>query len=294
MDRTVDSVCESWSMTRVVVVTGLSGAGRSVAAGALEDDGWFVIDNLPADLIPKVGELASSSVGSFDRVALVMGGSSEPVHQIDELRGHVESVTVVFLEASTEVLVRRYEATRRRHPLADDTTTLVDAIEEERERMNGARAAADLVIDTSELNPHQLRDRLVSVFGDDADGPSLRVTLSSFGFKHGLPRDVDMVLDCRFLPNPHWEDELRPYSGLDPEVQTYVLDRDITAGFVDHLTRMLDALLPAYEDSGKSYFSIAFGCTGGRHRSVAVAERMASILSERGWKPRLSHRDINR
>jgi UPF0042 nucleotide-binding protein len=280
---------------RVVVVTGLSGAGRSVAAGSLEDLGWFVIDNLPADLVPKVGELASSTGGSYDRVALVMGGGhGEPVPgQIEALRKHVREVTVVFLEASTDVLVRRYEATRRRHPLAEGRN-LVDAIEEERERLVGARAAADLVIDTSELNPHELRDRLTSQFEDIETAEPLRITLSSFGYKHGLPLDVDIVLDCRFLPNPHWVDELRPHSGLDADVQDYVLEREITSRFLSDLSAMLDHLLPAYAEEGKSYLTIAFGCTGGRHRSVAVAERMSRMLAERGWRPRVSHRDINR
>lgn len=280
-------------VTRVLVLTGLSGAGRSVAAGALEDLGWFVIDNLPADLVPKVGELASSAAGGYDRVALVMGGHGEPVAQISALRSQVGAVTVVFLEATTDVLVRRYEATRRRHRLADGRS-LVDAIEEERAGMQGARAAADLVIDTSDLNPHQLRDLLTSHFQDDDEAGELRITLSSFGFKHGLPLDADMVFDCRFLPNPHWVEELRPLSGLDPEIQRYVLDRDATERFVCHLDAMLGDLLPAYAQEGKSYLSIAFGCTGGRHRSVAVAERMNQVLSERGWRSRVSHRDINR
>ncbi len=283
-------------MTRVVVVTGLSGAGRSVAAGALEDLGWFVIDNLPADLVPKVGELASSTTGTFDRVALVMGGFSEPVHQIEALRsqlGQLDQVTAVFLDTSTEALVRRYEATRRRHPLADGQG-LVEAIEDERVRLAEARATADLVIDTTELNPHQLRDRLTREFGEVGHDETTRVTLTSFGFKYGLPLDVDIVLDCRFLPNPHWEDELRPMSGLDPEVQDYVLEREITASFLDRLNGMLDELVPAYEEQGKTFLTIAFGCTGGRHRSVAVAEALGRRLKEQGWRLRVSHRDVNR
>ena len=280
-------------MTRVVVVTGLSGAGRSVAAGALEDLGWFVIDNLPADLVPKVGELASSTTASYDRVALVMGGYAEPVAQIEALRVQLEDVTVVFLDTATDQLVRRYEATRRRHPLAEDQS-LVEAIEEERQRLSGARAAADLVIDTTELNPHQLRDKLTDQFEDEAAEDSMRISVTSFGFKHGLPLDVDLVFDCRFLPNPHWDDDLRPLTGLDAEIQAHVLDRDLTRTFLDHLIAMLAELIPAYDDEGKSYLTIAFGCTGGRHRSVAVAERVGHILAERGWRPRVGHRDINR
>lgn len=264
-----------------------------MAAAVLEDLGWFVIDNLPADLVPKVAELASSTSGTYDRVALVMGGYSDPMAQIENLRGHLDDVTVVFLDAGTKVLVRRFETTRRRHPLAEGKS-LVDAIEHERDRMMGARAAADLVIDTSELNPHELRERLTSHFTSDTTDETMRTTLTSFGFKHGLPMDVDIVLDCRFLPNPHWVDELRPLSGLDPEIQEYVLDRDVTQRFLEHLTAMLVELLPAYDEEGKSYLTIAFGCTGGRHRSVAVAEGVGRILKERGWRPRVSHRDINK
>lgn len=280
-------------MTRVVVVTGLSGAGRSVSAGSLEDLGWFVIDNLPADLVPKVGELASSTTGSYDRVALVMGGVSEPAKQIESLREQLDDVTVLFLDTATAALVQRYEATRRRHPLSG-SQSLVEAIEEERAQLSGARAAADLVIDTTDLNPHQLRERLTRHFGEESSDESMRITLTSFGFKHGVPIDVDIVLDCRFLPNPHWDDELRPFSGLDPQIQEYVLDRDLTQSFLGHLTAMLTELIPAYSDEGKSYLTVAFGCTGGRHRSVAVAEGVARILKERGWRPRVSHRDINR
>lgn len=280
-------------MSRVVVVTGLSGAGRSVAAGTLEDMGWFVIDNLPADLVPKVGELASSAAGGYDKVALVMAGYNEPLRQIETLRSDVGDVTVVFLEAATDILVRRYELTRRRHPL-DDGRTLVAAIDSEREQLDQTRAAADLVIDTTNLNPHQLRDRLADFFDDAGSEESLRLVLLSFGFKHGLPLDVDLVFDCRFLPNPHWEEELRPLSGLDPEIQEYVLDRDLTRRFLGHLAAMLEDLLPAYDEEGKSYLTLAFGCTGGRHRSVAVAEGVGRLLTEQGWHPRVSHRDINR
>lgn len=279
---------------KVTVVTGLSGAGRSVAAGALDDLGWFVIDNLPVSLVPKVAELATSATGNYDRVALVMAGyDDEMAHQVDELRRTINNVTVIFLEASAETLVRRYKLTRRRHPLSDGTS-LTDAIEEERERLVAARATADLVIDTSDLNVHQLRDRLTKAFPDDGLEGTMRVAVTSFGFKHGMPLDVDLVLDCRFLPNPHWEEELRPLSGKDPEVREYVLERELTERFLDRLNGLLDELLPAYADEGKSFLSIAFGCTGGRHRSVAVAEAIGQQLKERGWLPRVSHRDIDR
>ncbi len=265
-----------------------------MAAGAFEDLGWFVIDNLPGSLVSKVGDLALSATGGYERVALVMGGYDEEVSQeIDLLRAQVEDVRAVFLEASTDVLVRRYESTKRPHPLIADGT-LIDAIEAERQHLAPARAAADLVVDTSELNPHQLRDRITMQFDDvGADSP-MRLTLQSFGFKHGLPLDVDLVFDCRFLPNPHWEADLRPFSGKDPEIQEYVIDRPESQRFLEDLERMLEHLIPQYEDEGKSYLTVAFGCTGGRHRSVAMAESVGRMLKEGGWQPRVSHRDIDR
>ena len=280
-------------MTRVVVVTGLSGAGRSVAGDALEDLGWFVIDNLPADLVPKVGELASSTDEGYSRVGLVMGGGGDPAPQVETLRSQIDDVTVVFLEASNPALLRRYETTRRRHPL-DENRNLVEAIEQERRQLQDTRASADLVIDTSGLNPHELRERIKAEFDERRAEDAMRVTVTSFGFKHGLPLDVDLVFDCRFIPNPHWVDELRPLSGLDDAIQDYVLERDVTIDFLQNLARLLTQLVPAYEAGGKSYLTIAFGCTGGRHRSVAVAERTARILEGRGWRPRVSHRDIDR
>lgn len=283
-------------MTSVLVVTGLSGAGRSVSAGALDDLGWFVIDNLPAALISKVGELASGSGATYDRVALVLSGhDAETAASIDALRGAVSQLRMVFLEANTEVLTRRYVTSKRRHPLTvPGELGVVDAIEEERAALIPARAAADLVIDTSELNPYELRERLATEFADEVETEKMRVTVSSFGFKHGMPLDVDMVFDVRFLPNPYWDDTLRGYSGKDPEVLDYVLDRDASRRFLDKLQALIDELLPAYAEEGKSYLGIAFGCTGGRHRSVAVAETVARQLKEQGWSPRVKHRDIDR
>jgi UPF0042 nucleotide-binding protein len=268
-------------------------------AGAFEDLGWFVIDNLPGALVSKVGELALSGTGGYDRVALVMGGYDEEISQeIERLRDQVDDVRAVFLEASTDVLVRRYESTKRRHPMLDDDSAdhggLIEAIELERTHLGPARAAADLVIDTSDLNPHQLRDRIGAQFKDQASDSSMRITLTSFGFKHGIPLDVDLVFDCRFLPNPHWDPDLRPFSGKDPEIQEYVVDHAAAQRFLADLEQMLGHLLPEYEDEGKSYLTVAFGCTGGRHRSVAVAESVGRILKEGGWQPRVTHRDIDR
>ena len=193
-----------------------------------------------------------------------------------------------------EVLIRRYESTKRRHPLTDDSVPVAAAIESERRRLMQAKEAADLVIDTSDLNPHQLREVLSSSFALSTDDHAMRIAVTSFGFKHGLPLDVDMVIDCRFLPNPHWNPELRPFSGQDDNVRAYVLERDVTERFLDRLYSLLDELLPAYAEEGKSYFTVAFGCTGGRHRSVAVAETVAKRLTSEGHVPRVFHRDIDR
>ena len=279
----------------MAVVSGLSGAGRSVAAGAFEDLGWFVIDNLPGALVSKVGELALSGSGGYERVALVMGGyDAEVSAEIELLRSQVTDVRSVFLEASTDVLVRRYKATKRRHPLENEGN-LLDAIEAERRHLAAARVAADVVIDTSELNPYQLRDRITWHFTDaDDEASSMRLTVMSFGYKHGLPLDVDLVFDCRFLPNPHWEPDLRPLSGSDDAVKEYVIERPSAQRFLADVERMFEHLLPEYQAEGKSYLTVAFGCTGGRHRSVAIAEHLAGRLTAEGWHPRVNHRDIER
>jgi UPF0042 nucleotide-binding protein len=281
-------------MSRIVIVTGLSGAGRSVAAGALEDQGWFVIDNLPPSLVTKVAELASvRGEAGYDRVALSLSGlGTDLSSMVDELRQRVDDVRVLFLEASTEVLLRRYEATKRRHPLADEARSVPDAIEAERAELGATRATADVVIDTSNLNPHQLRERLVSLFGDDSPTGSMQLDIRSFGYKNGLPLDADLVLDCRFLPNPHWVEELRPLTGLDAPVAEYLFGHEIAGRFVAKLLELLDELLPAYQAEGRSYLSIAIGCTGGRHRSVSIAEHLGRQLRDRGWQPRVSHRDL--
>ncbi|MFT7600887.1 MAG: UPF0042 nucleotide-binding protein [Acidimicrobiales bacterium] len=280
-------------MKQLLVVTGLSGAGRSTAAGVLDDLGWFVIDNLPAALVPKVAELAGSKGGRYDRVGLVMSGYDHEMEAaVESLRSQVDRVVFVFLDASTDVLVRRYESTKRRHPLSDGS--LVDAITKEVELLAQAKTMADLVIDTSDMNPHQLRERLSGEFASSDESDDMRISVSSFGFKHGVPLDVDMVIDCRFLPNPYWDEELRPFSGQDTIIQSYVLEREQTERFLDRLMALLDELLPAYSAEGRSYLSIAFGCTGGRHRSVAVAETVSASLTERGWLPRVNHRDISR
>lgn len=283
-------------MNEFVVITGLSGAGRSEAADHLEDLGWFVVDNLPPTLIPKVVDLATTPDSEYPRLALVVGAGTyhdELMPALAELRASDARVRMLFLDAATDVLVRRYEGTRRRHPLADGTS-LAEAIERERQILEPVKAEADVVVDTTDLNVHQLRSRVVELFGGEDPDLAMQTTVMSFGYKHGLPLDVDLVLDCRFLPNPHWVEELRPLTGLDEPVQRYVLDKADTKAFLKNLKRLLDQLLPAYVKEGKSYLTVAFGCTGGRHRSVAIAEEIAEHLQKRGFAPSTTHRDVAR
>ncbi|MFZ6002421.1 MAG: RNase adapter RapZ [Actinomycetota bacterium] len=282
-------------MSEFVVITGLSGAGRSQAADDLEDLGWFVIDNLPAELIPKVTELVQSPGSSTPRVALVVGvGAHQPelLPVLDGLRAAGGRVRQLFLDASTDVLVRRYEGTRRRHPLLIAGEGLAEAIERERDLLEPVKAVADVVVDTSELNVHELHDRIIDLFGEDQVDSGMQTRIVSFGYKHGLPLDVDIVLDCRFLPNPHWVDELRPLTGIDEPVRRYVLSQAEARELLTHLDDLLGTLLPGYVAEGKSYLTIAFGCTGGRHRSVVIAEEIASRLRARGFAPTVVHRDV--
>ena len=300
------------------IVAGLSGAGRSTAANALEDLGWFVIDNLPPHLIGDVADMVASPRARLRRVALVAGTREyreDLVTAIEQLRERNAAVRVVYLDAPTEVLVRRYDDTRRRHPLhtgdlpalaeagADAAAppnaepvadSVIDAIELERELLADVRDMADVVIDTGDLNVHELRDRVHDEFGATGDELGMRTAVMSFGYKHGVPREADLVFDCRFLPNPHWVPELRPYTGLHPGVRDWVLGQNASAAFLEHLMPMLESLLPSYRSEGKSYLTIALGCTGGRHRSVAIAEEVTRLLVERGHDLHCRHRDIAR
>ncbi len=280
----------------VTIVTGMSGAGRSEAANVLEDLGFFVIDNLPPALIAKVAELARGA-DQPSRYALVVDVRAgqfldELAAALAELGERGVRTRVLFLDASDSVLVRRYENTRRKHPLSPDRVS--DGIARERSLLEELKGRADLVLDTSSLNVHELRDRLVGMFGGEGATTGPRVNVVSFGYKHGLPLDVDVVLDCRFLPNPHWVDELRPLTGRDEPVRAYVLAQPETAEFLDRIDELFALLLPAYAREGKSYVSIGIGCTGGHHRSVVVAEELASRLAARGADPRVHHRDVDR
>lgn len=284
-------------MGDIVVVTGLSGAGRSTVADVFEDLGWFVVDGLPAALIPKIAELAQVAPGTYyDRIALVVGVTPDlpqVAPALDVLRAAGSQVRTVFLEASSETLLRRYKESRRRHPFS--TGSLTDAIARERSALEGVKGGADLVIDTTTLNVHQLKDRVLAAFAaDDAGPPRMRTSVVSFGYKHGLPLDVDVVIDCRFLPNPFWVPDLRPLTGLDEPVREYVLAQDATSEFLARLRDLLELLVPAYVKEGKAYLTLAFGCTGGQHRSVVIAEEVGRLLGGLGVSAEVSHRDKDR
>jgi UPF0042 nucleotide-binding protein len=279
-----------------LVICGLSGAGRSQAAAHLDDLGWFVIDNVPPPLIPSIGELAAADGRDFDHVALVARtsptGTEELTDALERLEPLVGSVRILFLDAPTDTLIRRYEDTRRRHPFAAPGRSLGEAIEAERALLEEVKGEADVVVDTGDLNVHQLRDRMRDLFTHGGSADALHVNVVSFGYKHGLPLDADVVLDCRFLPNPHWVEELKPLSGLDEAVRDHVLGQPVASSFLARLDDLLGVLLPAQEEQGRSYLSIAFGCTGGRHRSVAIAEEVAARLRACGYDPAVTHRDV--
>lgn len=280
----------------VALVTGMSGAGRSTAARALEDLGWFVIDNLLPSLIPDSVATLSAG-GQIDRLAVVVdvrgGRFFDDVSQaLNRLRQLDIPVRVVFLEASDEALVRRFESSRRPHPLQQGER-LIDGLRRERDALGSLRGDADLVIDTTTLNVHDLRRKIDAAFGD-TDDIALRATVMSFGFKYGLPVDADMVLDVRFLPNPHWVAELREHTGLQAEVSDYVLDQPDARSFLDMASQLVDMMAAGYLREGKRYVTIAVGCTGGKHRSVAMAENLSTRLVKHGVETLVMHRDLGR
>ncbi len=278
---------------RLVVVTGMSGAGRTTAANALEDLGWYVIDNLPPSVLPDVCSLASEA--GITRLAVVLDVRTRSFFEqlptmFGDLTGRGMLPEILFLEASDDVIVRRQESARRPHPLQGDGR-LLDGIERERQLLATLRAAADLVIDTSSINVHQLSSRVSHAYaGDNTD--QLRVTLVSFGFKYGIPVDADLVVDVRFLPNPHWVPELRPKTGLDTEVSDYVLGADGAGVFLDKLTEMLQIMAAGYIREGKRFTTVAIGCTGGKHRSTAMTEEFGRRLRALGLPTKVLHRDV--
>ncbi len=282
-------------MAEFLIITGMSGAGRSQAGATLEDLGWFVIDNLPTALITEVAELIAAPGSTTDRVALVVGRDADQLGELEatlrQLRAGGSVVRTLFLDASDEVLLRRYEGSRRRHPHGHEGVT--GAIALERKRAESIRAIADVVIDTSDLNVNQLRDRLLNLFPTDR-GDRMQISVVSFGFKHGVPVDADNVFDVRFLPNPYWVEGLRPLTGLDQPVRNFVLCQPEAREFLTRIDDLLDFLLPAYTKEGKAYLTVAVGCTGGRHRSVSLVEELAARIRSRGFTPAVYHRDLTR
>jgi RNase adapter protein RapZ len=273
----------------------MSGAGRSTAANTLEDLGWYVVDNLPPSVLPEVCTQASE-VG-LTRLAVVLDvRTREFFEQLPAMFSNLSAAgalpEILYLEASDDVIVRRQESVRRPHPLQGDGR-LLDGITRERETLATLRAAADLVIDTSSLNVHQLASRVTHAYGGETED-RLRVTLISFGFKNGIPVDADMVLDVRFLPNPHWIPELRPQTGLSKPVSDYVLGQDGAQPFLEHFAELFEVVSAGYLQEGKRFATIAMGCTGGKHRSTAMAEEFARRLRAKGVATKVLHRDVGR
>ncbi|MEX5631888.1 RNase adapter RapZ [Parafrankia sp. FMc2] len=281
----------------LAIITGLSGAGRSTAAKCLEDLGWFVVDNLPPALLSTMAELGHRSAGAVSRIAVVVDVRGRAF--FSDLRAAVEALDsrgmhprMLFLEASDDALVRRFDHVRRPHPLQGDER-VVDGINRERALLAELRGEADLVLDTTDLNVHELRAKIDVAFGQPRAN-RLNATVVSFGYKYGLPLDADFVADCRFLPNPHWVESLRPYTGRDPQVRDYVLAQPGAAEFVDQYTTLLRLVGEGYVREGKRYLTLAVGCTGGKHRSVAVAEQLGARLAADGVGVRVVHRDLGR
>jgi RNase adapter protein RapZ len=293
----VPDVADAHPSPAFTLITGVSGAGRSEAAHSLEDLGYFVVDNLPPALLLKMAELAARPGGPA-RVAIVVdarggvffGELSKALEELD--RERIE-YRILYLDAADDDLVNRYEATRRRHPLAP-ADRVVEGIRKERLMMESLRGDADLIIDTSDLTPHELRDRIREAFAESPPEHGLKVSLISFGFKFGAPRDADVVLDVRFLPNPHWIEELRPLPGTDERVGAFVHEQVAYGEFMERLRALLDVTVPGYVREGKAYLTIAIGCTGGRHRSVVVADELAAYFRERGLPVAVEHRDLDR
>lgn len=292
---TADAVTEP----AVVIVSGLSGGGKTAAAKLFEDLGYTVVDNLPGELLPDLAELVSADRTRFARVAIVLDvRAGDPTLALAAMRGALEGrgirPRVVFLEASDDVLIRRFSETRHRHPLGDERG-IANSIAEERRQLDAVRSDSDVVLDTSDLSLRQLRERLFAALATDVRPDQLAFQLISFGFKHGVPLEADLVFDVRFMQNPYYVAELRPLSGLTDEVRAFVLDQPVAARFLDFLVEFLDFAIPAYIAEGKTRLTIGIGCTGGFHRSIVITEELANWLRNQDFGPvAVFHRELDR
>jgi len=283
---------------KIFIITGYSGSGKSTAVRAFEDSGYHCVDNMPVALLPKFLELPSVEPSGIKGLAFVMDLREKGF--VDSYRGILDSLrrkgyrfTIIFLKASEEVLLRRYSETRRNHPL-NTGISLKDSIRTEKRMLAGLRDEADRIVDTSDCNVHMLRSAMLEIAAGGNEKIPLRINIFSFGFKHGPPRDADLVMDVRFLPNPYFEPELNAFSGEDPAVRKFIFSDRLTTEFMDKYLNLLDYLVPLYEKEGKAYLTIALGCTGGRHRSVAIARAVYDHLKKHGHPIGIKHRDIGR
>ena len=284
---------------RFLIISGLSGAGKSKTASFLEDMGFYVVDNMPAPLIPKFAELCMAGQGPYDKVVLVTdirGGQTFDglFTALDQLRDMGCDYQILFVEATLETIIKRYKETRRLHPLARSGRSLAEAVQLERAALEPVRQRAEYIVDTSALSTAQLRGEMLRMFGDQGDAPAMSVTVISFGFKYGIPLEADLVFDVRFLPNPYYITELRHHTGLEDCVRDFIFGYQQTRDFVELLERMVGFLLPLYVTEGKSALVIAVGCTGGHHRSVAIARSLANFIRQKGYSAAEDHRDMTR
>lgn len=282
-----------------LIITGLSGAGKTQAVRSLEDLGYFCVDNLPPSLIPKFAELCSQSKGKVNKVALVIdirGGQffDDLFVALEDLKAMGIYYEILFLEAANEILVNRFKETRRRHPLSGEGGGVMEGIKLERERLQELRGRANKIIDTSELKPNQLKEEILRLWGKNSKGKILSITVMSFGYKYGIPLDTDLLVDVRFLPNPYYIPELKDLTGSDREIQEYVFKSPISQEFIEKYYNLLSFLIPNYITEGKTHLVIGIGCTGGRHRSVALANRLGQLLQNEKYQVTIKHRDIEK
>lgn len=284
---------------KTLIISGLSGAGKSKAASFLEDMGYYIVDNMPAAMILKFAQFVKGGSGRYDRVALVYDvrtatSFTELFDVLDQLKTAEDECRMLFLEASPEVIIKRYKETRRRHPLANRVDTLEEAVHQEREVLAPVRVRADFVVDTTHLSTGQLRQELLHIFSEEGEMGGMMVSVTSFGFKHGLPLEADLVFDVRCLPNPYYIEELRDQTGLDAPVSDYVFRFQQSEELLKRLKDLIGFTLPLYAEEGKTGLVIAVGCTGGHHRSVAMAHRLAEFCGQQGYRVLETHRDIHR